>query len=84
MISAKELKTEIDEEIKKKAKYPKIKGWVARDKDNDVYVYLTQPSRFKEQWVCGGDVWVKIPHTDFPELKWEDEPIEVELTINRV
>lgn len=27
---------------------------------------------------------IHLGYEDFPELKWEDEPIEVEITINKV
>ena len=36
-------------------------------------------------WAVSHDVkdgYFALPHVMFPELNWEDEPIEVELTIN--
>lgn len=66
---------------------PKIKGWVARDKRGTLNFFRAHPrritdSRGEEYWI--GHVRMKQPNEFFPDLKWEDEPIEVELTISRV
>jgi len=59
--------------------------WIARDKNNLLYIYLNKPFKeFKEDdvWTVSSknsDKWFNIPSTLFPNLKWENEPIEVEL-----
>ena len=68
-----------------KEQEPKIKGWVARDKDGQLGVYDILPIRGNICWYpqVRFENWV-LPENAFPDLKWEDEPIEVELTINIV
>ena len=65
---------------------PKIKGWVAReDAFNGCGLILHRSKPWRE-----GIVWshqtiaMHLPWSMFPDLKWEDEPIEVELAISRV
>lgn len=53
--------------------------WVARDKNGELYICNTKPER-----VCVLELWCSdrcfIIHPSlFPDLTWEDEPIEVEL-----
>ena len=65
---------------------PTIKGWVARDGSGSLYLYDTIPHRdAKYDWwhpLAGRDQMV-IEKNYFPDLRWEDEPIEVELPIIR-
>lgn len=61
--------------------------WVARDKNGVLHVFNNQPTRqypFKGSDECGW--WFESTYTQmpiltdiFPEIRWEDEPIEVEL-----
>lgn len=55
--------------------------WIARDKSGELYLYNNKPVREDEtfsnttswlQWLC--------PRT-FPEVTWENSPVEVELKI---
>lgn len=58
--------------------------WIARDKDNSLWLYNEKPVRNEE-----GNYWTISSVTDntvdalhstmFPELKWEDEAMEVDL-----
>ena len=70
----------------------KIKGWLVRDKDDFTAVYGVKPVRGKTEWVDGNH---PKSHRDsscvlsfveymFPGLKFEDEPIEIEITIKPV
>ena len=62
----------------------KIKGWVARDSDGSLNIHQEKPSRWSIYlWTFGGG-YFHIDKTLFPELTWEDEPIEVELTIKKI
>ena len=57
----------------------KYKLWVARDKNGFLFVYEDKPTRCDNQkeWICW--FFSSMKNSYFPELKWEDEPIEVEL-----
>lgn len=70
--------------------------WIARDKDGQLHCFYYKPYRVNNSlWTC--DVpgveaswhhwemivgyWMKLDDLLFPNLKWEDEPIEVELKV---
>jgi len=61
---------------------PTIKGWVARDKNGNVFFYSHRwkPTREERDWNGFG---MLLEGNYFPDLRWEDEPIEVELPIIR-
>ena len=70
---------------KEQPEEPKIKGWVARDKDGTLVFYGQKPDREIVNWDDSGtDEHVCINQNMFPDLKWEDEPIKVGLTIHRL
>ena len=56
------------------------KGWVARDKKGWLQVYHRKPERLYGCWVDGG-YYYPLKKSEFPNLKWEDEPIKVEIVI---
>lgn len=56
-----------------------ISGWVCRDKDGTLCLYYNKPMRGKEEWF--GNYDRQLPEESFPSLTWQDEPIEVEITI---
>lgn len=63
----------------------KIKGYIARDKDNYLYLYTKAKPVFKSLtgiWVSTqvGD-YMEIDKQEFPKLKYNDEPIEVTIEI---
>lgn len=74
----------------------KIKGWVVRDKYvqwtsngpifdgiGSLNFFVEKPTRQgtnKFWWYAKGDK-IQLDPNAFPELKWEDEPLSVELTI---
>ena len=55
------------------------KLWVARDKNCFLFVYEDKPTRCDNQREWIGRFLCSMKNSYFPELKWEDEPIEVEL-----
>ena len=67
---------------------PKIKGWVARDKNGEIHYFQEYPRRVTEyelnHWWDRDYISMWIEKDSFPELTWEDEPVEVELLIRRV
>ena len=58
----------------------KYKLWVARDWGGMLFAYFNKPIRDTvwKEW-DSDKVSLNIDDLFFPELKWEDEPIEVEL-----
>lgn len=62
---------------------PKIKGWVARDSDGRLDFFLSKPLRGEASWVMPQNP-IALNGADFPNLRWEDEPIEVELLIQKI
>ena len=59
----------------------KYKLWVARDWDGMLYAYFNKPIRDTvwKEWNSDEDS-LSIDDSFFPELKWEDELLEVMLT----
>lgn len=65
----------------------KIKGWVARDKSGTLFFFQqTKPNRHEngDYWVGDGHSFVLMNEALCSKLTWEDEPIEVELTIKKI
>ena len=68
---------------------PKIKGWAARD-EYGLWLYREKPYRvegvFYSHWTDknGPNSEFPININIFPELTWEDEPIEVEILIRKI
>ena len=67
----------------------KIKGWVARDQQvdgfwgNGLILHHSKPTREGNEW-SSKTIAMHLPLNFFPELTWESEPIEVELTIKKI
>ena len=57
----------------------KYKLWLARDKNDFLFAYEGKPARCDNQKEWIGRFLCSMKNSYFPELKWEDEPIEVEL-----
>lgn len=55
--------------------------WVARDKNDGLCLYIAKPQRCGIWWNVSLEECdcLKINDALFPDLRWEDEPIEVEL-----
>lgn len=65
----------------------KIKEWfAARDEDETLHVFQVEPRKIVEdgRWWDRDYISIEISKNAFPELTWEDEPIEVELTIKKI
>lgn len=70
-----------------------IKGWVARDKGaKDCCFYFNKPVRHVISWMDekeDGDynddyLFLSDLHLAIEDLNWEDEPIEVKLTLEKL
>lgn len=63
----------------------KLTGWVARDSEHNPYsglglvLFKEKPIRYGDCW--SGAIVSQLPWKLFPDLKWEDEPIEVEVEV---
>lgn len=58
----------------------KVKVWIARDKDRELFVYSDIPIRCKNHW--GYPTCFYIDKSMFPSIKWEDdEPTEAYITL---
>lgn len=59
----------------------KVKVWLARDKDRELFVYSDIPIRCKNHW--GYPTCFYIDKSMFPSIKWEDdEPTEAYITLS--
>ena len=52
--------------------------WVARDSYGVVTLFENYPTRIKDGWFAEGDSMLIYPDS-FPNLKWEDDPLEIKL-----
>ena len=57
----------------------KYKLWVARDKNGFLFAYGCKPTRCDNQKEWIGRFSNSMKNSYFPELKWEDEPVEIKL-----
>ena len=57
----------------------KYKLWVARDKNGFLFAYEGKPARCDNQKEWVGRCFSSMKNSYFPDIKWEDEPIEIEL-----
>lgn len=60
--------------------------WIARDKDGDLWLYGQKPHKFRTRTdiFCSNEndeIYVKLYDNIFPEVTFENSPIEVELKI---
>lgn len=65
----------------------KINGWfAARDQNETIHVFQVEPRKLLDigRWWDRDYMSIEISKNAFPELTWEDEPIEVELTIKKI
>lgn len=63
---------------------PTIKGWVARESDGYIYLFAEKPTRNQKIGGWNGTTLLEFPKGILPQIRWEDEPIEVELIIKEV
>lgn len=70
---------------KQKEQEPEVKftGVVARGRNGEIWIYGAYPGKdsIKQMWV--GSNSMPLDQRSFPDLKWGDEPAEVEIAITR-
>ena len=61
-----------------------MKVWIARDKDNRLYLYQYKPQKEGDffESLSYLSCW-QIPFTEFPEVTFENSPMEVELVLKK-
>lgn len=53
--------------------------WIARDKNERLFLYYKKPKRRKNGWHIKGEPYLQLEKDMFLNLKWEDEPVEVSI-----
>jgi hypothetical protein len=64
-------------ELPVKQETPKMGLWVARDEDGCLYGYYQHPFRVDRVWKVSSEECVVLNQKAYPDLKWEDEPMEI-------
>ena len=60
----------------------KLKVWLARDKDGELFVFSDIPKRIINYWGTASFDNLELDCTKFPSVKWEDdEPTEAYITL---
>ena len=58
--------------------------YLARDKNNDLYLFCKRPVRGKECWWAEGGIdgtYLKMDSSLYPEVTWDTEPLKVDLIV---
>jgi len=64
-----------------------IQGWVARDEDGELFLYIESPKREYGDWetpsIWASETFAQLDSTLFPDLTWESDPLQVEIILKR-
>lgn len=61
-----------------------IEAWVARDKNERLYLYRNKPYKDTEYWTPDDLGYMRLPNKMFSEIKWSNiEPTKVKLIIEK-
>lgn len=58
--------------------------YLARDKNNDLYLFYKKPQKIRDCWWADSELdgsYLKLDKTLYPEVTWDSEPLEVDLVI---
>lgn len=59
-----------------------MRAWIARDENGELFLYTEYPNRYAHNFgVYRSWEALRLDPSEYPELRWEDEPKEVEFTI---
>lgn len=72
--------TELDFNLDPPQPEATISGWVARDEGGGLYLHTIRPRKGAMEW-HGDRQPLTLPLNSYPSLTWQDDPIEVEITI---
>ena len=70
---------DLENELDKSTIVRRLQGWVARDRNGELNLHLTKPSKRIDDWFnlyC-----IALDREQFQELKWSDQSLEVEVVI---
>jgi len=59
--------------------------YVARDKNNDLYLFAELPHRGLECWWAPSGIdgtYLRLDKSLYPEVSWETEPLAAKLTVD--
>ena len=64
-------------------KSAELEGWIARDEDDRLHLFEVEPRRSSDnhRWWDRDYYSTDLDESDFPDLKWEDEPVYVKIPI---
>jgi hypothetical protein len=57
--------------------------YIARDKNNDLYLFKELPNRGNECWWAPSGVdgtYLRLDKSLYPEITWDSEPLKVEIS----
>jgi len=57
--------------------------FIARDKNNDLYLFNKLPNRGNECWWAPAGVdgtYLRLDKSLYPEVTWDSEPLQVEIS----
>lgn len=60
--------------------------YLARDKNNDLYLFYERPHRGRDCWWAESGVdgtYLKIEKSRYPEVTWDSGPLRAELIVKR-
>ena len=62
-----------------------MKMWIARDEDGRLYLHPIKPylidTPFNDYWNNEDENWMQLREDSFPEVTFENSPMEVELKL---
>lgn len=69
-----------------------MKGYIARDKNGNISLYKHTPKRkqwkstdyINDVWLSSIGGWIQLNKFMFPEITWDNEPVEVSITITTI
>lgn len=77
----KDLEFKTDSEFKDSVKDLHNKFYLARDKDGDLYLHLTEPYKNDEVFCSNNDeTYIRPDHDDFGDITFENSPVKVKLS----
>ena len=75
----------IDDGEKEEEKAEEVKPmWLARDKNNHIYLFETKPEKGDEYWSYDDGDYMELDVSSFQEVQWSDEePTKVKIVIEK-
>ena len=57
--------------------------WIEREKNGELYIYRDRPYFMERFGLLEEDEWYRIDKDAFPEVTFENSPMEVELVLKK-